>query len=519
MSKEVSGQPEGTTLLECINTGVVPYPERMTYVRWLEWRKETGSRPVKRRDGRSTSTAEEVALWRSVMDFLYDEVQEEEEEEDDEEDESPLPEEPVDDFDGPELIPDAGEGLSEAAALEQAAARAAAVAPTTGATGLAAAGDSALAVVPLSADRRAGLSGPPSTAGSVPATAESLQADLREMYRTDQEPVADYLTRISRIVLALRAHGVAVSSVQLDTLTTKASLLAEEFGQVGGDWHPTRMVRRLRARFTAAALKEGDDGDDADVQKEIQAIGEIILALGGKESASADKVWSSPSDVPPGRRALRRQFPPVAGSTAKAASKAPQPELGAAGLGAPVGQPVAAKPGALAKEQAPAAPTGADGFARGDSPLRARLAALEMELEALKRGSDGGASVAEGGQAADLAAALKEQTEALKEALSARGGSNSITTVKTDLVWPTLTDDKSDTKLKMSSCFMRNSKTSVPWRTIAGACPLGKSFWPCGPVAKGRGPRPTRTPTERRGRPARSSTTPKRSISASRIST
>ena len=72
MSKEVSGQPEGTTPLECINTGVVPYPERMTYVRGLEWRKETGSRPVKRRDGRSTSTAEEVALWRSVMEFLHD---------------------------------------------------------------------------------------------------------------------------------------------------------------------------------------------------------------------------------------------------------------------------------------------------------------------------------------------------------------------------------------------------------------------------------------------------------------
>ena len=34
----------------------------------------------------------------------------------------------------------------------------------------------------------------------------------------------------------------------------------------------------------------------------------------------------------------------------------------------------------------------------------------------------------------------------MKEALSARAGSNSITTVKTDLVWPTLTDDKSDTK-------------------------------------------------------------------------
>ena len=66
--------------------------------------------------------------------------------------------------------------------------------------------------------------------------------------------MAAYLTRISRIVLALRAHGVALSSAELDGLATKASLLAEEFGQVGGDWHPTKMVRRLRARFTAAAL-------------------------------------------------------------------------------------------------------------------------------------------------------------------------------------------------------------------------------------------------------------------------
>ena len=242
---------------------------------------------------------------------MKEEDEEEEEEEEDDEDESPPPEEPVDDLDGPELIPDAGDGLSEAAALEQAAARAAA-APTAGATGLAAAGDSALAVVPLSAERRAGLSGPPSTAGSVPATAESLQADLREMFRPDQEPVADYLTRISRIVLALRAHGVAISSAELDGLATKASLLAEEFGQVGGDWHPTRMVRRLRARFTAAALKEGDDGDDADVQKEIQAIGELIIALGGKQSASADKVWSSPFDVPPGAAGASPPIPPTA---------------------------------------------------------------------------------------------------------------------------------------------------------------------------------------------------------------
>ena len=150
MSEQVSGQPEGVTLLDAINDGTVPYPGRMSYVRWLEWRKETGSRPVKRRDGRSTTNTQEVALWRSVMEFLHDvqEEEEEEEEEADEEDGSPPPLEPVEEIDGPELIPDAGNGLGEAAALEQAAARAAPAAPTAGATGLAAAGDGALAVVP-----------------------------------------------------------------------------------------------------------------------------------------------------------------------------------------------------------------------------------------------------------------------------------------------------------------------------------------------------------------------------------
>ena len=313
MSKEVSGQPEGVTLLECINEGAVPFPERMSFVRWLEWRRQTGSRPVKRRDGRSTSSADEVALWRAVMDFLHDvkeeDEEEEEEEEEDDEDESPPPEEPVDDLDGPELIPDAGEGPGEAAASEHAAASAAPAASASGATGLAAAVDSALAVVPLPADRRAGLSGPPSTAGSVPATAESLQADLREMFRPDQEPVGEYLTRISRIVLALRAHGVAISSAELDGLATKASLLAEEFGQVGGDWHPTRMVRRLRARFAAAALKEGDDADDVDVQKEIQAIGELIIALDASRALAPIRSGAPLPMFPQGRRALRRRPP------------------------------------------------------------------------------------------------------------------------------------------------------------------------------------------------------------------
>ena len=52
----------------------------MGYVQWLRWRRETGSRPLKKRDGRSTTPEEEVALRRQVMEFLYDVGEEEEEE-------------------------------------------------------------------------------------------------------------------------------------------------------------------------------------------------------------------------------------------------------------------------------------------------------------------------------------------------------------------------------------------------------------------------------------------------------
>ena len=89
MSSEVAGQPEGVTLLQAIESGEVPYPEKMSYVRWLKWRKDTGSRPLTKRDGISTTPEQEAALWRRVMQFLHD-VEEEEEEEEDEEDDSEL---------------------------------------------------------------------------------------------------------------------------------------------------------------------------------------------------------------------------------------------------------------------------------------------------------------------------------------------------------------------------------------------------------------------------------------------
>ena len=90
------------------------------------------------------------------------------------------------------------------------------------------------------------------------------------------------------------------------------------------------MVRRLRARFAAAALKEGDDADDVDVQKEIQAIGVSSSLPSAASRALAPTRFGAPLPMfLRGRRALRRRFPLLPsprqwpGSTPKAASKAP----------------------------------------------------------------------------------------------------------------------------------------------------------------------------------------------------
>ena len=92
MSKQVAGKPEGATLLDAINDGEVEFPGRMTFMDWLKWRKSTGTRPLKKRDGVSTTLEEENVLWKEVMDFLHDageeELEGEEEEEEEEEQEA-----------------------------------------------------------------------------------------------------------------------------------------------------------------------------------------------------------------------------------------------------------------------------------------------------------------------------------------------------------------------------------------------------------------------------------------------
>ena len=136
------------------------------------------------------------------------------------------------------------------------------------------------------------------------------------------------------------------------------------------------MVRALRARFSAAALRTGTEEpvDVEESQKEIQAIGELILALGGRAIALVKSGALLPTSLRRWAQARYRR-----GLTTRASPAAVQ------SLGAPPPKKAKAVP-VPAPRLAPRRRGG------GDSPLRARLDAMEMELEALNRGSDGGAS-------------------------------------------------------------------------------------------------------------------------------
>ena len=260
-----------------------------------------------------------------------------------------------------------------------------ALVPLRGATGGAASG--------------AGGSPRPSSTGTGAAGVEELLKKLKELFRPQDEDLSDYLARITRLVMALKSLGHEVAVGDLDRITLKAELIQETFGAVGS-WDVRAMVRRLRDRFTSIALDVSLT--EADKNLHVGAIGELIVGLGGRGSTRSDKLFSTPSVEPPA-------------------------------VGSPTREAVSLKQ---------AGREGLERFATGggDSPLRAKVAALEMELEALKRGSE-----ASGGER-DLAAALEAQTKTLQEALTAKQGQNSVTAVKTDVNWPTLTDDRSEAR-------------------------------------------------------------------------
>ena len=63
--KVVSGY-DGT-FLEAVRDAVVPQPALMTFNNYQSWRKKDGKRPVKAKDGVSTTQGTESSIWKEAM--------------------------------------------------------------------------------------------------------------------------------------------------------------------------------------------------------------------------------------------------------------------------------------------------------------------------------------------------------------------------------------------------------------------------------------------------------------------
>ena len=59
------------SLEDYISGGLVEQPALMEFNDWQKWRRDTGTRPTKKDDGRATTSAQEAALWKSTMLRLY----------------------------------------------------------------------------------------------------------------------------------------------------------------------------------------------------------------------------------------------------------------------------------------------------------------------------------------------------------------------------------------------------------------------------------------------------------------
>ena len=74
MSYQEVAEYDGT-FEEAVTGDIIPKPKLMPYNDWIAWRKVTGKRPTKAMGcDRTTTSAEEAALWRSAMAVYYGET-------------------------------------------------------------------------------------------------------------------------------------------------------------------------------------------------------------------------------------------------------------------------------------------------------------------------------------------------------------------------------------------------------------------------------------------------------------
>ena len=265
MAKQVRGY-EGT-LLEAIEAGVVPRPERLRYREWLAWRAAEGQRPSRRRGDTSgtTTNGEEAELWREVMRALH------------EEDPGEASRGSSDSQEEEELLSaDDGTGRDRAA---------------TGA-GRSTEHPDRFALE----DGRATPAS--STVGNesvfkAPVTAEALEHAMARPYDGNKETAKKFARRIYRIADVLQEMGAEVDMQEVELKVARAIFSEKVQGQT-----PEEQLASLKEFFRELLLEDPPEEQEGEHEARLEVLLHMIQERGGKLSKTMGKVFSSNEGTP-----------------------------------------------------------------------------------------------------------------------------------------------------------------------------------------------------------------------------
>ena len=414
-SAEVAGEAAGVTLLECIQDGRVPDPGALNYQQWLRWRKVAGRRPTVRRDGRGLNNTQELALYRAVMVALRgeEEVERLESTPDDGDEDEPL--DPRGQGGGPALepVPPAlTDGRMDGATSGQSTSP---VQPPPG----------GLPTSDANSDDRSSEA----SQGSLMTVAGMLALLDRAAHDPAKEPLSEFLSRIDRYEIGLSMSGVDVPPLEVKVAKTKGMLINQLYRDSGGDL-PAGVATRVLTEMFIANAQSGAVGEDSDVAA--IAIQRLVTEFGAKESRTQGKLFSTPSEA---EKSIFPSSPDSRRARSPPAPVTPPPKF----------PRLFEMPGGSPQKEPP--PSAHQGVSQEEfSKLRDELNSIKLAQMAQDIPSEAGLS----GKPEDpgLAEAIRLQTEAIMKLAekSTTTKRSSITSVRAEVKWPTLTDSQSDAK-------------------------------------------------------------------------
>jgi hypothetical protein len=383
------------TLAEVLADGSVAAPDLVGFNDWQKWRKSSGTRPVVARgDPKSTTSAQEVLLWKSTMEELFGD----EWRGDLAEKEAALAA-AADEEDGAEALPPVGASRAAGAGSSAPAGTS-----TGGAAGSAAGAPVARAISGFDTPGGRSLGGgSASLRGELPA-ASRLWESLRQEFDPLQENRFAWQARVLEVVGQLTAMGFVVPESEMEKTVRKAGYAEQVQGKELAD-----QVAYLKAEFTRILLDESGYSEIEHAAR-MEALIEMLRERGTDLSRSAHKMFT--------------------GSTTRASPERPGQEAreGLGGGATPV--------------------RGVTVGAQERSPPRADDRTLVEEVAYLQdrlRRAEADRGSGPGGQDV-LAQAIALQTEAIAQALKSKETRHSTIKVSPTFKWPILGDDGPDAK-------------------------------------------------------------------------